>query len=76
MTRRICVPGILCMLQVAGTKRCWVPEVGYLGLVSEEKALSRWIAKMFRNMRAQYTVGILLLFCATLCSLSCMSSDL
>ena len=40
----------------AGTKRCWVPEVMYLGSGSEEKALSRCITKMFRNLGAQYIV--------------------
>ena len=41
----------------AGMKRCWVPEVRYLGSESEEKALSRCIPKMFWNMGAQYTAG-------------------
>ena len=44
----------------AGTKRCWVPEVRYLGSGSEDKALSRCITKMFRNLGAQYTVGTFL----------------
>ena len=41
----------------AGTKRCWVPEVRYLGSGSEDKALSRCITKMFRNLGVHYKVG-------------------
>ena len=37
----------------AGTKRFCVPAVRYLGSGSEEKALSRWIARMFLNLGEQ-----------------------
>ena len=43
-----------------GTKCCWVPEVRYLWSGSEEKALSRWITKMFLNLGVQYKVGTFL----------------
>ena len=34
----------------AGTKRCCIPEVIYFSSWSEEKAMSRWIARMFINL--------------------------
>ena len=36
-----------------GTKLCCIPELMYLGLGSEEKALSSWIATVFINLGAQ-----------------------
>ena len=44
----------------AGTKRCCAPDMRYLSLGYEEKAPSRWIARMLLNLRAQYTVGTFL----------------
>ena len=41
----------------AGTKRCCVPDMRYLGSGSEEKVLMRRIARIFCNIGAQYTVG-------------------
>ena len=40
----------------AGAKRCCVPKVKYFGSRSEEKALRIWIAMIFWNLGAQYTV--------------------
>ena len=40
-----------------GTKRCCFPEVRYLSSELEEKALRRWIARMFQNLVAQYMMG-------------------
>ena len=44
----------------SGTKRCWVPKLSYFGSESEEKAISRFIVKMFQNMEAKYIVGTFL----------------
>ena len=36
------------------------PEVIYLGSGSEEKSMGRWIAKIFRSIGVQYTIGTFL----------------
>ena len=54
------------------TKRRFVPEVMYLGSGSEEKALRRWIARIFQNLGSQYTVGTFLWLWGILRSSSCL----